>query len=70
MNRKIKRALISHPLFGSLWLEECEITSDEINGICLDDSDKNSSFLPYDYSWEYIIMTFPITCIRKTEYVT
>lgn len=58
-------ALINHPLFGSLWMSNCEIANGYVIGEVWDDGDVGSPYLPNDYMGQPIMMNFPISCIRK-----
>ncbi len=55
-------ALINHPAFGSLWLENARLEGDSVVGDAWDDSHAG---VPEDYKGEYVPMNFPKSCIRK-----
>ena len=59
--------LINHPAFGSLWLVSAEIKNGYVTGETFDDSECGSPYLPDDYMGQWETMTFPVSCIRKTE---
>ena len=58
-------ALINHPHFGSLWLENARIEGNLVMGEAWDTGEIGSPYLPDDYMGEYVPMHFPKTCIRK-----
>ena len=54
-------ALVNHPAFGSLWLEDARVE----NGVVIG---KVWETLSFDYGvtgGEYLTMNFPLTCVRK-----
>ena len=57
-------ALINHPFFGSLWLENAKVEGNYVVGDAWDDSHAG---VPEDYQGEYVPMNFPIFYIRKWE---
>ena len=59
--------LITHPAFGSIWLENAEYQGNYVVGDAWDNGDVGSSYMPCDYRGEYSTMNFPRTCIKKVE---
>ena len=57
--------LVTHPEWGSVWLDNAHIEGDYVIGTAWDASGVGSPFMPPDYSGEPVTMNFPITCIRK-----
>jgi len=62
-------ALITHPLFGSLWLSNCRIIEVDGKKIVVGDADDTtdvgSPYMPDDYRGQRVAMSFPVSCVRK-----
>ena len=60
-------ALVCHPSVGSVWLRNAVVQDGYVVGEVLDTSTVGSSYLPDDYRGEYVLMNFPVSCVRKWE---
>ena len=62
-------ALINHPCIGSLWMSNVRLRDGFVEGDVWDSGESGSPYLPDDYRGEYLLMNFPVSCVRKVQRV-